>query len=331
MSHPNGFRIQPTRARRLFLQLMAGAAGMALLAACKPITRPTESSAVNSSAAATGELKLQKVVANGVELHYIEQGQGEPLVLLHGGLSDYRRFAPQMAQFAQTHRVIAYSQRYNYPNQNLPIVNEYTTLVDAQDLVAFLHALNLDQSHIMGYSSGGFMALAMALEHPELVRTLVLNEPPILHWLPDLPGGDKIYTAFMAAFWEPVGDAFRQGNKELALRRSVEFFMGADVLDKLPAEVRQDMEDNIASWEAFTTSRDTFPMLEKAKVAALSMPILLLTAANTLPEHRLVNAELARLLPQAKYATIADATHEMWDEQPDACVQAILEFLQAQT
>jgi non-heme chloroperoxidase len=329
MFHHKAFNVQPRLARRTFLQLMASATGAALIAACKPITRPAEAP-VTSNTPMTGELKLQKVVANGVELHYIEQGQGEPLVLVHGGLSDYRRFAPQMAQLAQNHRVIAYSQRYNYPNQNLPIVDDYTTLVDAQDLVAFLQALELEPSHIMGYSSGGYMALVMALEHPEMVRTLGLNEPPIPHWLPDLPGGDAIYTEFMDVFWQSVGDAFRQGNQELALRRSVEFFFGPGVLDKLPAEVRQGLEDNITSWEAFTTSRDTFPMIDKAQVTALSMPILLLTAENTLPEHKLVNAELARLLPQAKYVTIADATHEMWDEQPDACVEAILEFLQAQ-
>lgn len=339
MSHCIQANSQSLLARRTFLWLLAGATAGTTLAACVPITAPEQAStpvpaqeeqAVVEQSVEEQSLPIQTISVNGVELHYIEQGEGEPLVLLHGGLSDYRRFAPQMAQFAQNHRVIAYSQRYNYPNQNLPIVDDYTTLVDAQDLAALLQALGLDQSHIMGYSSGGFMALAMALEHPELVRTLILNEPPIPHWLPDLPGGDAIYTEFMSAFWQPVGDAFRQGDKELALRRSVEFFIGADVLDELPAEVRQGMEDNITSWEAFTTSHDTFPMLDKAKVAELSMPILLLTAENTLPEHALVNAELARLLPQATYVTIADATHEMWDDQPDACVEAVLQFLQAE-
>lgn len=330
MSHNHLINTQQRLARRRFLQLVAGTTLSAtLLTACQPITAPSQPP-VAAKPQEELNMKLQKVVVNGVELHYIEQGQGEPLVLLHGGLSDYRRFAPQMAQFAQNHRVISYSQRYNYPNQNLPIVDDYTTQVDAQDLVAFLQALDLDQSHIVGYSSGAYMALTMSLEHPEMVRTLVLNEPPILHWLPGLPGGDTIYAEFMSTFWEPVGEAFRQGDKELALRRSVEFFIGADVLDELPVEMRQGMEDDITAWEAFTTSHDTFPMIDKAQVVQLPMPILLLTAENTLSLHKLVNAELARLLPQAKYVTIADATHEMWDEQPDACAEAILAFLRAQ-
>jgi pimeloyl-ACP methyl ester carboxylesterase len=209
-------------------------------------------------------------------------------------------------------------------------VPDYTTLVDAQDLAAFVQALNLGRSHIIGVSSGAFMALALALDHPELVRTLTLAEPPILHWAPSLPGGDAVSSEFMSTFWEPVGAAFRKGDKDIALRLSLKFFIGEDVLDTLPAEVRQGLEDNIAGWEAFTTSHDCFPMLDKAQVAQLPMPTLLLTAEKTLPIHQLVNGELVRLLPQAKHVTLRDATHEMWSEQPEACDAAVLQFLQAQ-
>ncbi|RIK44642.1 MAG: hypothetical protein DCC55_01900 [Chloroflexi bacterium] len=330
MFHRIGDNAQHTLARRTFLRLVAGTAVAATLAACQPITRPA-TEPVASNAQEESGLKLQKVVANGVELHYVEQGQGDPVILVHGGLSDYREWGPQMARFAPHYRVIAYSQRYYYPNQNLPIVPDYTTLVDAQDLAAFVQALELDFSHIVGYSSGAFMALAMALDHPNLVRTLTLAEPPILHWATGLPGGDAVLSDFMTSFWQPVGEAFRQGDKELALRTSVKFFIGEDVLDELPAEVRQMLEENLSGWEAFTTSRDCFPMLDKQRVAQLPMPILLLTAANTLPIHQLINGELERLLSQATHVTISDATHEMWAEQPDACGEAVLQFLQAQT
>jgi pimeloyl-ACP methyl ester carboxylesterase len=329
MSYSQASNTQKTLARRSFLRLMAGTSlGMTLLAACQPITRPAEP-AVAGNAQGEGDLKLQNVTVNGVELHYVEQGQGDPVVFLHDGLNDYRRWLPQLERFAPHYRVIAYSQRYYYPNQNLPIVDNYTTLVDAQDLVAFLQALKLERSNIVGYSSGAFMALAMALEHPELVRSLVLAEPPILHWLPDLPGGNAVYAEFMSTLWEPVGDAFRAGDQELALRKSLEFFIGADVLDELPAEVHQPLEENLGGWEAFTTSSECFPMLDKAQVANLPMPVLLLTAENTLAVHQLVNAELVRLLPQAQHVHIRDATHEMWSEQPEACGEAVLEFLLA--
>lgn len=330
MVHNDLVNTQQRLARRRFLQLVAGTAfSTTMLAACQPITAPSQPP-IAAKPQEEPNMKLQKVVVNGVELHYLEQGQSEPLVLLHGGLADYREWGPQMDRFAQNHRVIAYSQRYAYPNQNLPIVDDYTTLVDAEDLAAFLHALKLERSHIIGNSSGAFIALALALAHPELVRTLTLAEPPILHWATGLPGGDAVLADFMDRLWKPVGAAFRQGDKELALRTSIKFFIGDDVLDQLPAEVRQVLEENLAGWEAFTTSADCFPMLNKQQVAKLSMPILLLTAANTLPIHQLVNDELVRLLPQAKQVTLQDATHELWTEQPEACGEAVLTFLQAQ-
>jgi pimeloyl-ACP methyl ester carboxylesterase len=328
MSHDSRGNARHRLARRSFLRLMAGTTAAVTLVACQPITRPSEPPAADT-AEETDTLELQSVIANGVELHYVEHGEGDPLILVHGGLSDYREWGPQMARFAADYRVLAYSQRYYYPNQNLPIVPDYTTLVDAADLAALVQALSLGRSHIVGYSSGAYMALAMALDHPELVHTLVLAEPPIIDWAPALPGGAAVYAAFMDSFWTPVGEAFRHGDKELALRKSVEFFIGADVLDELPPEVRQAMDDNIWGWEAFTTSQDCFPLLDKQRVAALPMPVLLLAAANTLPMHKLINAELARLLPQASHVTIADATHEMWSEQPDACGEAVLQFLQA--
>jgi hypothetical protein len=59
-----------------------------------------------------------KIHVNNVELHYIEQGQGEPLILLHGGLGDYRSWGPQMKFLSPQFRVISYSRRYHYPNNN---------------------------------------------------------------------------------------------------------------------------------------------------------------------------------------------------------------------
>lgn len=327
MSYRTAGKAQYTLARRSFLQLLAGTTVAATLAACRPVARPAEPSVTEGDTQQTGDLLLQKVNANGVELHYVEQGQGAPLVLLHGGFADYRQWGPLMARLAEHNRVIAYSQRYYYPNQNLPIVSDYTTLMDAEDSAALLQALQLERSHVVGYSSGAFMALAMALNHPELLRTLTLAEPPIIHWL---PSDNEQYAKFISEFWQPTGDAFRQGDPELAMRTSIKWFMGADVLDELPAEFRQGLEDNLKGWEAFTTSLDCFPMIDKAQVAELSMPILLITAENTMTTQQTINSELARLLPQAEHVILRNSTHEMLDEQPEAFAAAVAEFVQAQ-
>lgn len=58
-----------------------------------------------------------KIRVHGVELHYIEQGQEEPVILLHGGQGDYRSWESQIKAFSQHYRVISYSRRYNYPQR----------------------------------------------------------------------------------------------------------------------------------------------------------------------------------------------------------------------
>ena len=211
MSHHNKNNTHRTLTRRSFLYLVAGATVGATLPACTMNTAPAQPP-ITANLQEKPAMKLQKVVVNGVELHYIEQGQGPPIVLVHGGLADYREWGPQMERFAQSHRVIAYSRRYNYPNQNREIRADHSALVDAEDLAAFLRALDLDQSDIVGYSYGAFGALVLALEHPELVHVLALAEPPVHRWVIGLPGGDALFAEFMTSFWEPVGAAFRQGD-----------------------------------------------------------------------------------------------------------------------
>jgi pimeloyl-ACP methyl ester carboxylesterase len=274
-------------------------------------------------------MQLQVVKANGVELHYVAQGQGAPVVLVHGGLADYREWAPQMERFARHFRVIAYSRRYNYPNRVPTLASNHSALVEAADLAALLRALDLAPSHIVGYSYGAFTALCLALAHPELVRALVLAEPPVLRWAANVPGGGAVLTEFLTLFWERVGDAFRRGEGELALRRSADFFIGPGAYDQLPAEVRQGLQDNLGEWEALTTSRDAFPMLAQEQVAQLQLPTLLLTGEGTLPIHQIVNAELERLLSHAQRVRIRGATHGLWGEQPEICGETTLQFLRS--
>lgn len=95
-----------------------------------------------------------KVRVNGADLHYVERGRGEPLILLHGGQGDYRSCAPQMEEFSRSFRVIAYSRRYNYPNDN-PLTPSYrSAYTDADDLAAFIRHLKLGRVHLVGTSAG---------------------------------------------------------------------------------------------------------------------------------------------------------------------------------
>ena len=287
-------------------------------------------SAIVPGLAAGQEQPLKTIHVNGVELHYVDRGHGEPVIFIHGGLADYRMWEAQTAAFAQHYRTIAYSRRYNFPNTNRRLRPDYSWSVDAQDLAALIRRLKLGPVHLVGASAGAATALFLAVQHPELVRSLVLAEPPVHRWANDVPGGAAVFDEFMRNLWRPVGRAFCQGDSERALRISMEYFVGPGVWEQLPEEVKNVLRANQRDWQALTTSSDAFPHLSRRAVTRLPMPVLMLTGDQTLPIHQLVNDELERLVPNGQRVRFPDATHEIWDEFPEQARATTLTFLAAQ-
>jgi non-heme chloroperoxidase len=280
-----------------------------------------------SSALAPAQDVLTPIRVNGVELHYLERGRGVPVVFVHGGLTDYREWGAQVEPFSQYYRVISYSRRYNYPNSNPEIRPDHSAIIEAEDLAALIMELKLGPVHVVGASYGAYTALFLAARHPEMVRSLVLAEPPVHRWVKDVPGGDAVFAEFMTNCWEAAAQAFRQGNEEQALRVSVDYFIGKGTFDQLPQEVLAMLEQNVREWKALTTSQDAFPLLQREDAAGIKAPTLMLTGGRTLRIHQLVNDELERLLPNGERLRIPEATHEMWDEYPELCRDAALKFL----
>jgi pimeloyl-ACP methyl ester carboxylesterase len=272
-------------------------------------------------------LQPMRIRVNGVELHFIERGRGEPLILLHGGTGDYRSWGPQMETFSRDYRVISYSRRYNYPNQNPLTARNHSAEVEAEDLAAFLRRLNIRRAHLVGTSYGAFTALALALKHPEMVRSLVLAEPPVHQWVRDMSGGEVVYLEFMTNVWRPAAEAFRRGDARQAMRVLADGIWGRPIFDSLPLEGVAAIMQNARSMEALTLSSDPFPSLPKDRVRQLNVPALIVTGEHAIRIHRLVNEELARLLPEAERAIIPQAGHGSPRENPQAFNQAVLRFL----
>lgn len=105
--------------------------------------------------------------------HYIERGEGFPLILLHGNGEDCSYFEHQIEPFAQHFRVIAIDTRGHgqTPRGDAP----FTIRQFAEDLLAFMDEHGIAKAHILGFSDGGNIAMVFALAHPERVEKLILN------------------------------------------------------------------------------------------------------------------------------------------------------------
>ena len=108
-----------------------------------------------------------------IQLHYIEQGQGRPLLLLHGNGEDSNYFEHQILHFADNYCVYAIDTRGHgqTPRGDKP----FTIKQFADDLLDFMDAINIAEASILGFSDGGNIALEFALKHPERVEKLILN------------------------------------------------------------------------------------------------------------------------------------------------------------
>jgi lactoylglutathione lyase len=169
------------------------------------------------------------------------------------------------------------------------------------------------------------VAVRPALEHPERVRSLVLAEPPILPWLPDIPGGEGIEEGFMAAVWIPLAEAFHESD-EAGLEFTSQWYFGVP-FSEVSREWRILFANNVLEWRELTVSPLTFPKVSYDDVRALTVPTLLLSAGqNAGGWNDLIDGHLARLLPDVRRVIIPDASHEMFLDFPEVTARAMLDF-----
>lgn len=109
---------------------------------------------------------------DGVDLHYVEAGEGTPLLFVHEFAGDARSWEPQMRFFARRYRCIAYHAR-GYPPSSVPSdPKSYSQDRATDDIAAVIRALNLAPAHVVGLSMGAFATLHLGLRHPHLARSL---------------------------------------------------------------------------------------------------------------------------------------------------------------
>ena len=109
---------------------------------------------------------------NGTQIYYEVKGDGHPLVLIHGYSLDLRMWDDQMPVFTKKYRVIRYDRRGFGKSSGV----EKTYNADAEDLYKFLKHLKIKSCYVLGMSQGGGAALYFALNYPQMVDALILQD-----------------------------------------------------------------------------------------------------------------------------------------------------------
>jgi len=194
--------IRPDVERRLgmtHLKKIARLASLsAVLVASTPAWTETPRGASPAASAKSAIAKSGYVAINGVNYYYEIHGQGEPLLLLHGGLGSIDMFGPTLTQLAQRRLVIAVDLQGH--GRTALGTRPFKLEAIGDDMAALTKRLGHPRVDVAGYSLGGGVALRMAIQKPDSVRRLVLVSTGFADdgFYPDMRVQQKQVTAKMA-------------------------------------------------------------------------------------------------------------------------------------
>jgi pimeloyl-ACP methyl ester carboxylesterase len=120
----------------------------------------------------TTALRTGYAPVNGLQMYYEIHGEGEPLVLLHGGVGASEMLGPNLAELAKTRQVITPHMQGHGRTRDVDRPFRLETMAD--DVAALMEYLAIEQADFLGYSMGGGVALQTAIRHPNAVRKLVV-------------------------------------------------------------------------------------------------------------------------------------------------------------
>lgn len=222
-----------------------------------------------------------------MELSYTATGKGDPLILLHGNGEDRRYFDAQIGPFSQRRRVFAVDTRGHgqSPRGSAP----FTLSQFADDLYALMDRLAIERADILGFSDGGNIALLFALRYPGRVGKLIVNGANLR------PSGMKLVP------WLAIDAAFAA-------------YCVASLFSR-KAVLRRDLLGLMA----------TQPHIRPSRLAALSMPTLVLAGTHDLIRERHTR-RIAESIPGAKLILL-EGGHAIAQERPEAFNAAVLAFL----
>lgn len=199
--------------RRAFLSATAttglsAVAGMALAGPTAALAQTPSAAETESVASETGYIPV-----NDLEMYYEIHGAGEPIVLLHGGLSTIDVPGGELlALLARERQVIAVEQQAHGRTADIDRPITYDDMAD--DTAAFIAHLGLEQPDVVGFSMGGTTAMGMAIRHPGIVRRYVTISSPFNYeqgFRPENLQGSRSVTAEALA-----GTPFEQAYLDVA-------------------------------------------------------------------------------------------------------------------
>lgn len=265
---------------------------------------------------------------NGVQLHYLVVGKGEPIVLLHGYAETSHMWLPLMKKLAKTNLVIAPDLR-GFGDSSIP-EEGYTKKVMAQDIHALTTSLNLPRVRVVGHDIGLMVAYAYAAQYPESVDRIVLMDA----FLPGVGNWRDVWLLrdlWHFHFYGKTPLALVAGRERIYFEHFWNDF-AADPKHSIPEADRQfyakaygkpgRMRAGFEVFHAFEQDAADFAELAKTP---LTMPMLVLGGEKASGDTLIVQARL--VATNVEGVVVKGSGHWLMEEARDTTVKTVSEFL----
>jgi pimeloyl-ACP methyl ester carboxylesterase len=247
-------------------------------------------------------------------LSFRTTGDGPPLLLLHGGGEDVGLLAPQAEAFAARGRRVVWYDRRGTGASTREGWPERGVAGHADDAAALLRELDAAPATVLGFSSGGVIALALAARHPDVVAEAIAWEPAALGML---PGAAALHAQIMA----PVEAHLAEHPRDWAGAYAVLLGVLSEGRADLDSPVVQRMRVN-----AEAMLRDDGPVITTHAFASGELPADRITVAvgrGTSPLHAAVAGRLAEELGTPPLVVDGADDHEVYLDRPEVLAEAL--------
>jgi pimeloyl-ACP methyl ester carboxylesterase len=265
------------------------------------------------------------VTVDGKKIHYIEKGDGKPVILIHGFLYSTVMWKKSIDAFASKFKTYAidlwgwgYSERLNATDYSFPSY--------AQQILHFMDALNIPRASLVGQSMGGGIAIYLAAHHPDRVDKLILVDPAAIPYPMTTIG--RIYEQpFIGEFLNAIpGDALMENNI-----KTIWFYDGNKAGKEYLRKVIQPLRIQGTSEGLMYILRNVLkpPYVEKEvnMLAQIHKPILIVHGREdkAVPLDR--SEKLSRLWKESKLVVFEKAGHSPHEEYPEEFNRIAIDFL----
>lgn len=271
---------------------------------------------------------LEFITVNGVRIAYADTGgAGIPLVLVHGSWGSHHNWDSVVPGLAGQFRVVSYDRRGHSESERHSGQGHFSE--DVADLAALIEQLDLAPAWVVGNSAGAVITLKLAASRPDLLRGIVVHEPPMMGLLEDGSPEAAAWEAQETGAEAEVGRRIAAGDHAGAAEHFVDqVALGPGSWAAMPDAMRATMTANAPTFLDELNDPE-WKFVDESQLAEYDGPVLITSGDQSPPIFRSVERRLAGLLPQARQTAYAGAGHIPHVTHPEKYLSEVVGFIES--